>query len=129
MISKYYGIEETNQGMGYKFELIRDYDNNISKEVDKYLDNPFSNQEDIQEILKLLPQLKEYLFSEKIYVKDLHPVNVIFQKQSENTGRLVIIDGLAHNNLNFLFKIDAYLLYKLKKKWNKFVSIITSKID
>lgn len=123
MISKYFGTIETSKGKGYIFELIKDYNGNISKEVDKYINE--GNNKVLEEILGLLPSLKKYLKDERIYVKDLNTVNIVFQKINEKESRLVIIDGLAHSNYNPLFyRINYFINKKIEKSWAKLFNSI-----
>jgi len=128
MISKYFGSVQTNLGNGEIFELIIDFDNNVSKEVDKYLINKDTSFDDIESIIMLLPDFKKYLFDQKIYVKDLNSVNVVFQKINENNCRLVVIDGLAHSNYNpFFYRLDFFILKKINISWMNFIKSIETK--
>ncbi|MFW2454214.1 YrbL family protein, partial [Aliarcobacter butzleri] len=105
------GYEQTNLGKATVFELIRDDDGKISQEMDKFLDN--NSVDDIEKILKYLPLLKKYIFDNKIYVKDLNPVNVMYQIKKKS-NRLVIIDGLAHSNYNpFFYICDFFIMNKI----------------
>lgn len=125
MISEFYGYEQTNLGKATVFELIRDDDGKISQEMDKFLDN--NSVDDIEKILKHLPLLKKYIFDNKIYVKDLNPVNVMYQIKKKS-NRLVIIDGLAHSNYNpFFYTCDFFIMNKIKNSWNRFIKIIGKK--
>ena len=125
MISKYYGSIDTNLGRGEMFELIRDYNGDVSQELDKYLKMPLQEQEK-QYIKKLLDEFKEYIFENKIYIKDLNSVNVVYQRLDKNSARLVVIDGLAHSWYIHLFCqfSDAFLKKKITKSWTKFLSTI-----
>lgn len=117
MLALYYGNIDTNLGEGECVELIRDYDGNVSKDLDKYIFNGNLN-EDIPNLVDLLSELKNYLYKEKIYVKDLNPVNIAYKRTSEQEGKLIIIDGLAHSNyIPFSMKIDSYVLKKVDSSW------------
>ncbi len=125
MLSKYFFSIDTSLGKGEVFELIKDYDGKVSIEVDKYLNNKTSSYEHIKNIINLIPTLKKYLYEEKIYVKDLNPVNIVFQKLDKSNHRLVIIDGLAHSNYNpFFYYFDYFLLKKIDKSWKNFINIL-----
>ncbi|MFV0563245.1 YrbL family protein [Malaciobacter mytili] len=125
MLSKYFSSIKTSLGQGEVFELIIDYDGKVSTEVDKYLTNKTSSNEDIKNIISLIPKLKQYLYKEKIYVKDLNPVNIVFQKLDKLNYRLVIIDGLAHSNYNpFFYFFDYFLLKKINKSWKNFITTV-----
>ncbi len=117
MISLYYGNIDTNLGKGECVELIKDYDGNISKDLDKYITKNKIN-EDIPNLVDLLSELKNYLYKEKVYVKDLDPINIVYKKSGPKEGKLVIIDGLAHSNyIPFSMKIDSYVLKKVISGW------------
>ena len=71
--------------------------------------------------------MKKYIFDNKIYVKDLNPVNVMYQIKKKS-NRLVIIDGLAHSNYNpFFYICDFFIMNKIKNSWNRFIKIIGKK--
>lgn len=121
MLAKFYGTIETNLGEGEVVELIKDYDGEVSKSLDDYF-RKITSLEDIKKFLDLLFELKEYLFREKIYVKDLNAVNVVYQKFDEKSGRLVIIDGLAHSSyIPFSRYIESLTMKKIDKSWNHFI--------
>ncbi len=127
MLSKYYGMVATNLGAGECVELVRDYDGEISKELDKYLNDEKLLQE-VKNLTQHLCALKEYLYAQKIYVKDLNSVNVLYQKLSHKEARLVVIDGIAHSDYNpFTPYIKSILLKKMDKSWNKFALSIKQK--
>ncbi len=129
MLSKYYGSQETNYGKAEVFELIRDINGKISKEVDKYLNDTNNSFENIENLLKCIPQLKKYIFENKIYVKDLNTVNVMYQRnENSKESRLVIIDGLAHSNYNPIFySCDYFILKKIEISWKSFIKSIKRK--
>ncbi|MGB5919242.1 YrbL family protein [Arcobacter sp.] len=128
MLSKYYGTVETNYGKAEVFELIRDYDGKISQEVDKYLNDSNKKIEELEKILKNIPLLKKYIYENRIYVKDLNTVNIMYQKSKDSNERLVIIDGLAHSNYNpFLYRFDLFILKKINESWNNFIKSIVKK--
>ncbi len=127
MLSRYYGSVETNLGIAESFELIRNFDGSIAIELDKYLNNLNISDNEIEEIIKCIPSLKQYLYKNRIYVKDLNTVNIVYKRNKLNS-KLVIIDGLAHSNYNpFLYQSDYFILKKIDKSWEKFVNSIKRK--
>lgn len=111
-LSKYYGVVETNLGKGYVFDLIKDYDGEISKTLSYYLQTE-DRTKSILNPLKLLEDLKRYTLHQGIIVKDLNTKNIMYQKIDENIGRLIIIDGITNSNF---FSISRYFKkYRLKK--------------
>ncbi len=124
MLAHFYGTVETNYGIGEVVELIRDYDGSISKKLVYYLSDEKRTKEILNPIL-LLEKLKKYTLQELIIVKDLHVVNIVYQKFSQTDGRLVIIDGTSNNEF---IPISTYISYftkrKINKKWDYFINSI-----
>lgn len=120
MLAKYYGLVDTNYGQGEVVELIRDYDDKISKELAYYINE---NVLEKKYINTLLNKLEIYLKNEMIIVKDLNTVNIVYQKFSEkNNGRLVIIDGIASRKN--IFSFNFFKIKKIKTIWNDFITTI-----
>ncbi len=121
MLAQFYGTLQTNLGDGEVVELIKDYDLNVSKSLDYYF-RKITSQEEIQKFIYLLIKLKTYLYKEKIYIKDLNAVNVVYQRYNDTEGRVVVIDGLAHSNyIPFSRQIDNLTIKKIDKSWNHFM--------
>jgi hypothetical protein len=121
MLAQFYGCVDTNLGSGEVVELIRDYDLDISKSLDSYF-RVLDSADEIQKFLKLLQGLKEYLYKEKIYIKDLNAVNIVYQRYNKEDGRLVVIDGLAHASyIPFARSIDSLTLKNITKSWNHLI--------
>jgi hypothetical protein len=121
MLAQFYGCVDTNLGNGEVVELIRDYNSEISKSLDYYF-RILNKTDEIQKFLKLLKGLKEYLYKEKIYIKDLNAVNIVYQRYDEEDGRLVVIDGLAHASyIPFTRNIESLTLKNITKSWNHLI--------
>jgi len=119
MISKYYGNIKTNIGNGETFELIRDYDGNISKSFQYYLKLKSRNKD--KEIIKLLEDLRRFIIKEQILFEELCSSNILVKKYNETTSKLIIIDGLGNGNTLLQFiHIKDFALLKTTKKWEKF---------
>lgn len=88
-ISKNYGLTSTNLGIGIVYELIRDYDNNISKTVHYYLQNNIYNDEIINQLKKYY---KEFYENYDIIIHN-NKSNILVKKISNEKIKLVIIDG------------------------------------
>lgn len=128
-LSHFYGLVETNLGTGAVFELVRDYDGNVSKTLEFYLEQ-YSVLESIgtneknelyDEIARSVEQLKGDLVNNTILIRSLLPENVLFKKLSETTGRLVVIDNIG--NTDFLPLCDyskCLSRRKIERKWAKF---------
>jgi len=111
-LAKYYGCENTDKGDGYIFEVIRDYNNEISKTLSYYLQNEERTRM-IENPIVLLRELKEYLLTENIMIKDFNTKNIMYKKTSSNHGKLVIIDGLSRNRIFSMAYISKYFSSKV----------------
>ncbi len=118
MIAKYFGNVQTNMGDGETFELIRDYDGNISKSVEYYL--KLNNNDMNKEIIKLLEDLRHFLINEQILFHEITLSNILLKKCNRTTSKLIIIDGIGTSNtLLKLIHIKTLIFGRAKKKWNK----------
>ena len=119
MISKYHGRIDTNYGIGLVFDLVYDYNGEISKNLNYYLklnDDTFNKQ-----LPQHLQQLKEFLLSQEIIFRDLSADNILCQFHDEKNFTLVIIDGIGNNEF---IPVSTYISFfakrKIKRKWEKF---------
>ena len=121
-LSRYYGKQQTNLGVGYIYELINDYDGTVSKTLTEYLNENTSDVIDSALIRGYLYELKKYLLTNKIVVRNLRPYNIVIQRTSPNDGIAVLIDNIGHHN-NFYHLSDRLAYFACKdilKKWRKF---------
>jgi hypothetical protein len=125
MISDYKGSIKTDIGEGELFELITDYDGNISKNLKYYLE---LNNDDINEqIIEQIEALRVYLVTEYILISDLGSENILLQKDSNNNLKLMAIDGIGDNNqVPFLEFIKPLGPKRSAKKWEQLRSGIMS---
>ena len=129
MLCKHYGVCETNLGMGYVFELVRDFDNNISHTIADYISTEVNNNVHYDDIVKALTSLKVYLIDQKIMVRNLRPYNFVFKRVDPHNGYAVIIDNIGHHNnlLHLSDYLDSLAQKDIKKKWCKFEENYLSK--
>lgn len=116
---------ETNKGLGYVYKLIRDTPSlQVSQTLEKvYIDAILANKSELKAALdQKISALKETLQKDKMLVSDLSPRNIAVQYLSEDTFKLVLIDGMGRSNfLPFLDrlgwvsnkKVNAYFEKKL----------------
>jgi hypothetical protein len=113
-ISTFLGVVETNKGLGYAFDLIRDNDGNVSKTLLQSLQSKDFTTDDIR---PLLSDLKEYLINKKICIKDISPSNISCQKTLAGIN-LMIIDGISNSNINPLtIRLDTLINAAIDKAW------------
>jgi len=119
MITKYFYTVQTDQGEGDVFELIRDYDGHVSKNIRYYLN--FKDDNINKKIIQLLEKLRQYLKSEYILFSDLSMHNILLKKMSQTEYKLVLVDGIGDNNqIPFLEYVHALGEKRSIKKWEKF---------
>ena len=129
-LSRYYGDVETNLGVGYIYELIKDFDESISLPLTKYLNKKKSENTEFETIRNNLAELKKYLVENKIVLRNLQPYNIVIQRTSPTDSLAVIIDNIGHhNNAYHLSDRFAFLARKdIQKKWKKFESGLNYKL-
>jgi hypothetical protein len=120
MLAKYYGTVNTDLGEGLVFDLVKDYDGQVSKTLQEYM----ISEEIITTIknpIVLLHKLKAYQLEENIIIKDLNAKNILYRKLSENDGELIVIDGVSNNDfLPFSSYIDFFTRRKILRRWKIF---------
>ena len=96
--AKYHGEVETNLGVGFVYDLIKDEGNqDISLTLRHYLEmetSPISDDIIIHE----LQRLKEQMIKHKVFVGDLRARNICCQRFIDGSIRLVVIDGIGHRD-------------------------------
>ena len=114
----YYGEINTNLGPGQMFDLIRDYDGQVSKSLLWYLQQGYS----LKFFKKKLKKLYKYLVAnELIFNHDMYSGNILYMRKSAGKGRLVIIDGLGDTvYLTWLNAFPNHRKGKIRRRWGLF---------
>lgn len=113
-ISIFRGKKNTNIGLGYTFDLIRDHDGSVSKTLRQCLE---SQEFTTQWIQPQLIELKQYLIKNKICVRDISPSNISCKKTSHGID-LFIIDGVSNANANPLtIRLESLIKASITKAW------------
>jgi len=119
MITKYFYTVQTNQGEGDVFELVRDYDGHVSKNIRYYLNSKDDNMN--KKIIQLLEELRQYLKREYILFSDLSMHNILLKKVNTTESKLVLVDGIGDNNqIPFLEYVHTLGEKRSMKKWERF---------
>ncbi len=123
-ITDCYGYVNTNLGKGLVFDRVLDYDGSASKSFRYYLANKLIP---LDEQRKLIENLRQYLEENLILFVDTSLTNIFCPKISENTYKLVIVDGLGAKRTGVKFLLyktsKLYTKYKIKRQWNKFMKM------
>ncbi len=112
MLSKYYKKVKTNLGDGYIFDLIRDYDGEISKTLPYYL-NDKHNFKNIINPTQCIQNFKDYILKNSIVVGDISFANIVYQRVSSVDGKFVVIDGVENSEF---IPIATYVNHFREKK-------------
>lgn len=118
-ISDYLGTCQTSLGPGHLYQYIKDKNGETSKTLNHYLAN---YPQKTEELNSHLAKLGRYLLENHILISDLHGNNIVFQHLSENSTKLMIVDGIGDRVIftapNFFNSIKEG---KIIRRWNKFI--------
>ena len=121
MLARFYGNIETNRGPGAVFELIRDYNGEVSKTLKYYLSAGSETGLDYQKLSGTLVLLKQYLLDWKIVTMAIKPGNMVFKKTAASEGTLVIIDNIGNSDFIPVCNYVAFMaIRKIRRKWRRF---------
>lgn len=113
-LSHYLSTVQTTHGEGATFELILDDKGQISSTLTAVIRNtevPYSA------IRALLDDLRSYLLTQKICVRDLSPNNIMCQQQDGKLN-LFIVDGVSNPGINPLnIRVAFMSRYFIKRSW------------
>ncbi|EDU57624.1 hypothetical protein PROSTU_04400 [Providencia stuartii ATCC 25827] len=98
-VSQYYGTQETDRGLGYIFQLIKDKNGNTSQTLDYYLSNKSVFLKHKSNMKIAYSEFKKKVFSESIVSMTLKTYNIVYQLGHSPHGRFFIIDNLGSANL------------------------------
>ena len=128
ILPKYFGTTETTLGKGYIFELIKDFDGNISLTLDDYLKDENLFKKHYEKLLENILFLKKRLFEEKLVIMGMWPENVIIQRLNADTLRAVLVNDLGSAAL---IPLEYYFEFLNKKRtqrrWQRFLGNIASR--
>lgn len=98
-ISHYYGTQETNFGLGYVFQLIKDKTGNVSHTLEYYLKNKNILLKHKKNMRIAYEQFKKTIYEEAIATMALKTYNIVYQLGYKPHGQFFIIDNLGSANL------------------------------
>lgn len=93
-IPNYYGVVKTDKGQGHVFDLVRDYDGQISKSLEYYLHRNKLTENEIQQKLQ---ELRDSLNECGISTMTLKEYNILYRKTAPDDGYLVVIDNIGES--------------------------------
>ena len=121
MLPKFHGTVDTSKGQGVVFDLIRDYDGQVSKMLLTYLDSEDLTREYFGQLRVALAKLRDYLHDYGIVTMTIQPKNILYKRTDSDQGVLYIVDNIGTSDF---LPISTYVKYfarkKLKRKWARF---------
>ncbi len=102
------------------FDRIGDFDGGVSQSLWDY----FQQGVPLSEFYPYLDELKQYMLDNLVvFSVDMGRFNVLFQRLSETSARLVVIDGLGnHTAMNWLDIVPSLARRKINRRWNRFIN-------
>jgi hypothetical protein len=121
MLPRFHGLVPTNLGEGAVFDLVRDYDNRISLTLGHYLGSEQLTLLHCDALRQALRDLKNYLLEQRIITMTLKPKNILFQLETADTGKLLIVDNIGNSDFLPLANYSTRLAqWKIRRKWRRF---------
>ena len=119
-VPDFHGVCDTDLGRGIVVDLIRNYDGEISRPLNWYL----AQGVPIEEFKEFLEELKQsFLQNLIIFNHDMTIGNLLFQRTSSRSARLVAIDGLGDVvALDWLDYFPFLVRRKIKRRWKRFMA-------
>jgi hypothetical protein len=125
MLARFYGNVDTNLGEGAVFELIRDYNGEISKTLEHCFSANIEADRIDPYLNRALPVLKQYLLKWKIVTMTLKPQNIVYKKTHQSNGFLVVIDNIGNSDLIPICNyVDWMAIRKIHRKWQRFEDLL-----
>jgi len=119
-IPKYFGKVNTNLGIGHVFELVLDYDGNISSKLSEYIKKNELNKA----LQDKISELYDSFIQSRVIVSDFHQGNIVVKKKNPKDFELVVIDG--YGNSDFIKIADHISLFRKKKLLRKFNRLLSA---
>jgi hypothetical protein len=119
------GIVITNLGLGYVFEVIRDYGGPISKSLSAILEDRVLMKKNFNKVVSAIKAFKKVCWDNALVTRNTNPDNLLLQEKSSQDTKLVLIDDWGSNSfipIEYSSKILARK--KLQRYWDKLAAFI-----
>ncbi|MGP3590812.1 YrbL family protein [Vagococcus sp. WN89Y] len=93
-VPNYYGKIKTDRGHGHIFDLVRDYDGQVSKSLEYYIQR---NEITGHELQLKLKELRHSLIKSGISTMTLKEYNILYRKTAPDEGYLMVIDNIGES--------------------------------
>ncbi len=112
----YYGVVNTNLGRGLVFSLIRDFDGQISRNLQETIE-----QRGISDIGPDMARLKTFFYKWSIITCDMNLTNFLVQWIRPGKKKVVMIDGLGNREFIPVSEVCAFMsAVKMRRRWRRF---------
>ena len=119
MLSRMLGEIETNKGAGHIYTIVRDDNNEVSKNLLHYLKAEHTTLH-YAVILETLKNLYDYLLNNQILPLTLYPRNIVIKLGEQPLA--VIVDDIGNNELvRFSEWNKSMARKKISRKWHRFL--------
>lgn len=125
ILPKYYGKVCTNFGEGVVYEIVKDYDDEISKSLKDYLCTEGFLKDNFTQVAAAIRSLKSSMLDDKIITMRIVPENLLYKRQKDGSVKIMIIDDLgtpAFIPFEYYFSFAAKA--KVKRKWAQFLNTL-----
>lgn len=121
MLARFHGLVATSLGEGAVFDLVRDHDGQVSKTLDHYLETTERTLECAGALSGGLSDLRVYLLANSIVTMTLKTKNILYCRNDESSGKLVLVDNVGNSDFIPLTNYSAALArMKIARKWRRF---------
>lgn len=128
ILPRYYGEVSTNLGPGYIYDIVRDSDNQISKELHHYLASENLLKENFEQLNKSLKNLKHEMLKEGVITSGLYPENILCKKDCNGEIKLLIVDNIGTATfIPIEYYFYSFARARIIKRWNRFIEEIKTR--
>lgn len=122
ILPKYHGKVQTNLGEGHVFDLIRDFDGEISRSLAHALASESLLQTRFYGLKNALVALRESMFKYQIISMAIYPENILLQRLNPYDFKLMYINDMGSGAfLPLEYYIPAAAHAKVTRRWNRFI--------
>lgn len=126
MLPRFYGTVETNLGDGAVFDLIRDFDGQVSKTFEYYIKSDEQEKYLSYAFSKAHFGLRDYLNQEVVISRRINSCNIVFKRTNEVDGVMVMIDNIGNTDFLPFSKLFKRLgRSKAQRRWDRFDESLT----
>lgn len=129
VLPAYYGTAETDQGTGYLFEMIEDYDGATCRNLRDYFKDEERFERDYPVLVRELLVLKKAFFENEIITMNLSGENIFFQRTAPDAPvRVRFIGDLGSPvALPLEYYCRPLARAKVKRHWENFLKYLTER--